>query len=514
VTKSAVVRLFGHPVAVAGWFALAGLFLHVLTNGGYGFFRDELYYLDCGEHLDWGYVDHAPLIAIIAKFGRTVFGESLRGIRFLPALAGAAKIFLTGMIARELGGSRFAIALACLCVLVAPIYLGIDTLLSMNVFEPLFWMGCAYVLIAAVNREKPKLLVWFGVLAGLGLEDKHSMLFFGFALVVGLLLTPQRKLLANRWMWVAGAIALLIFLPNLIWEYRHDWATIEDLSNVRTTHKNVDVPPLEFLGQQALILSPVSVFVWGAGLFWLLFDRSARRYRFLGLAYLVLLFSMMLMKGKNYYVAPVYPMLFAAGGLFWERTLAARPRLAWLRIALPAAVVALGLILMPLVLPVLPVERLIRYQDAIGFRPPKTEVGHAGKLPQHFGDMFGWPEMVDTVARVHNGLPADERATAGIFTGNYGEAGAINFFGRRYGLPRAISGHQTYFLWGPGSTTGDVLILLQQRRRDAEKSCNIVEDSEMVGHPYGMAEENYRILICRGLKKPLREIWPETKHWN
>ena len=503
-------RRFGSSLAIAGYFAAAGLLIHVLTSAGYGYFRDELYMLDCGEHLDWGYVDHAPLIAWIARLSRTLFGDSLYGIHFLPALAAAAMILLTGLIARELGGGRFAVALACLCVLVAPVYLIMDSLLTMNAFEPLFWMGCAYVLLLAIQRDNPKLLVWFGVLAGFGLENKHSMLFFGFALVAGLLLTRERRFLANRWMWIAGAIALALFLPNLIWQVQHHWPTIEDLGNVKRMQKNVELAPLAFLGQQVFMMLPPSVLVWAAGLWFLMRGKAGKRCRALGWAYLVVLAVMMALKGKDYYLAPAYPMLFAAGGVFWERLTERR----WLRVPLPAALALSGVVAAPMALPVLSPENFLRYESVLGFTPPKTEVGHIGKLPQHFGDRFGWEEMVATVAKVYYGLPPEERAKAAIYAGNFGEAGAIDFFGPRYGLPKAICAHQTYFFWGPRNYTGEVMILLQSRRRDAERYFASIEDGPILSNPYAMAEERYTILIARGLKLPLAAIWPRLKHWN
>jgi hypothetical protein len=494
------------PIAVA--FALAALLIHLLTNGRYGYFRDELYYLACGDHLDWGYVDHAPLIALIARTGRALFGDSLHAIRFFAALASPALILLTGLIARELGGGRFAVALACLCVLVAPIWLILHTFLSMNAFEPLFWMGCAYVLLLVIKRDNPKLLVWFGVLAGLGLENKHSMLFFGFALCAGLLFTKDRRLFLSPWLWLAAAIAVLLFLPNLIWQYQHHWPTIEDLSNVRKMHKNVELSPIEFIGQQILIMQPASALVWIPGLWFLLFDRIGQRYRALGVSFVVILGLMLALKGKNYYLAPAYPIMFAAGAVLWERGRA------WVKVSLPAFIAVTGILFAPLTLPVLPVDALIRWQEIIHVSPPKTEVAHSGALPQHFGDMFGWPEMVATVADVYQNLPAADQAKTAILAGNYGEAGAIDFFGPRYGLPKAISRHQTYYLWGPRQYTGEIMILLQSNRADAEQYCTTVESGPELNHPYAMAEEHYQILICRGLKMPLPQLWPRLKLWN
>jgi len=501
-------------LAVAFYFAGAILLAHLLTKGRYGYFRDELYFLACGEHLAWGYVDCAPSIALVAWLSRALFGDSLHAIRFFPAVASAATVLLTGLIARELGGKRFAVALACSCMLVPSVNLIIGSMLTMNVFEPLFWMGCAYCTLLVIKRENPKYFLWFGVLAGLGLENKHSMIFFGFALVAGLLLTCDRRYFADQWIWIAGAIALVIFLPNLIWQYQHNWPTLEDLSNVKRMHKNVELPPLPFLGQQIMMMLPTTLPVWGAGLWFFFFDRNGRRYRALGWAFVIVLSVMMVLKGKDYYLAPAYPMLFAAGGVFWERGLEVWRRIRWLKVALPLVIALSGAVVLPLGLPILPVESFLRYVEMLGMQPVKREVGHVGVLPQYYGDRFGWPEMVATVAKIYHGLPPEERAKAAILAGNYGEAGAIDFFGPRLGLPKAISGHQTYYFWGPREYAGEVLILLQYNRERVGSHCQSVEDAAVLTPPYAMAEEHYTILICRGLKQPLQELWPRLKHWN
>lgn len=501
-------------LAIAVYFALAKLLIHFLSNGQYGYFRDELYFLACGEHLDWGYADHAPMVALAARASRALLGDSLFAIRFLPAVAGALKVLLTGLLVKEFGGGRFAVVLACLCVLVAPVYLVTDTLLSMNALEPVFWMTCIYAVILVINRGDGRYWLLFGVSAGLGLQNKHSMLFFGLAIFAGLLLTPSRRLLADKWFWLGGALALVIFLPNIIWQYQHDWATLELLGNVRKTGKNVALSPLEFFGQQILIVHPLTFPVWLAALWFFFRDKTGRRYTVFGVAYIVLLALMIALKGKNYYMMAVYPLMFAGGAVVWEKVLGSSRRGGWMRVAYPLILIAGGLIFAPLSLPVLPVETLLRYQQTLGFEPPKTEVGHAGALPQHFGDQFGWPEMVETVARVYHSLPPDERAKTAIFANNYGEAGAIDFFGARYGLPKAISSHQNYYFWGPRDYTGEILIVLQDEREDAEEHCNSVEEIAPVHHPYSMNEEHYTILICRGLKRPLRELWPSLKHWN
>jgi 4-amino-4-deoxy-L-arabinose transferase-like glycosyltransferase len=369
------------PVNPAGWtsvlavtvgFALADLLIHFLTNGQYGYFRDDLYYLACSEHLDWGYADCAPLIALVAKLRRAILGDLLFAIRFFPAMAGAVKILFTRLTTIEFGGKRFAVMLACLCVLIAPGYLGIDTLLTMNAFEPVFWMGCAYFAILAIKRNKPRFWVGFGLLAGLGLLNKHSMLFFGFSVVMGLLLTRERRCFANKWIWIAGALAPAIFLPNLIWQYQHQWATLELLNNVQKTGKNVVLSPPLFMAQQIFILLPLTAPVWLAGLWFLFFDAAGKRFRTLGVTYVVVLTAMIALEAKNYYLLPVYPMLFAAGAVLGEKLLCARRKLAWLKVACPAILVAGGAVIAPLAMPILPVETLLRYQRALGIELPKT----------------------------------------------------------------------------------------------------------------------------------------------
>ncbi|HEX8354314.1 MAG TPA: glycosyltransferase family 39 protein, partial [Pyrinomonadaceae bacterium] len=224
-------------MAVGVFLAVFKLLLHFAFNSNYGYFRDELYFLACAEHLAWGYPDHAPLVALVAKVGRDALGGSLFAIRFIPALAGAAKVLLTALLVREFGGGRFAAFLACLCVLCAPIYLGIDNLLSMNALEPVFWMLCVYSAMRAVGRGESRSWLWFGLFAGLGLMNKHSTLFFGAAVVAGLLLTPARRALLSKWFWAGGAVAFLIFLPNLVWQAQNDFATLELLRNVQKTGK-------------------------------------------------------------------------------------------------------------------------------------------------------------------------------------------------------------------------------------------------------------------------------------
>jgi 4-amino-4-deoxy-L-arabinose transferase-like glycosyltransferase len=505
-------------MAIAWLLAAAAILLQMVTNGRYGYFRDELYYLALSHHLDWGYVDLAPMSPLLAYIGRVLFGESLHAIRLLPALALGAEILITGLITRELGGKRFAILLACLAVLVAPVILNNASRFSMNPFEALFWMGAIYFLLLAINRGQPHQLVWAGVLLGLGLENKHSAAFFLIALLVGMLTTSQRSLFRSKWLWISVGIVLLLSLPNLIWQYQHGFATWVDLSNVKKIHKNVELPPLLFLKQQIMTLLPTNALIWIAGLGFLLFHSQGKRYRVLGMTYLAFLTIMMALHGKDYYLAPIYPMLFAAGGVFWETFITARISAhrgwRWVKFALPLVLLIVGAVAFPLVLPILPPDQIVPYMQALGVGVPRSETKMSSTLPQYFADEFGWPEMVAQVAAVYNRMPADERAKTAILAGNYGSAGAIDFFGPRYRLPPSISAHQNYYYWGFRQYTGENLIMLNWQLDDAQYWCQSVEEGPTVGHPYAMGWEHYTILICHGLKKPLAEAWPHFKVWN
>jgi 4-amino-4-deoxy-L-arabinose transferase-like glycosyltransferase len=241
---------------------MTALLVHLLTNGRYGYFRDELYYIACGRHLAFGYVDQPPLSILLLRLSQLLLGDSLFALRLLPALAGAAIIALTGIIARELGGRAWAIALACAGSLCALFYLAVANFFSMNAFEPLFWMGAVYLVVRIINGGSPTLWVWFGVLLGFGVENKHSTVFFGAGILVGLLLTPERHHFAKKYIWLGGLIAFVIALPNVLWEARYHWPTYELLNNIAHSNKNVALSPVEFILQQAVFLNPGTLPLW------------------------------------------------------------------------------------------------------------------------------------------------------------------------------------------------------------------------------------------------------------
>jgi Dolichyl-phosphate-mannose-protein mannosyltransferase len=494
-------------------FSLLGLAIHLLTNRGYGYFRDELYFVACARHLDWGYVDFAPLSAWLLRVETILFGSSLFAVRIFPAIASALAIGFAGILARELGGRFWAITLACTGMLGSLFFLAIGNFYSPNVYEPLFWTGAIYFLIRIINGASPRTWLCFGLVIGLGLQNKHSMAFFGGAIAIAILLTPERRHLARKWIWLAAVIAFGIALPNIIWQVQRGWPTWVLLDGIAHSNKNVVLTPWQFFMQQITLMNPATFPLWFAGLIWLLVAREGRRYRVIAFAYLITLLEFILMHGKNYYLAGAYPMLFAAGGVAFERMFAVRLR--WLKPAVAILVIASAILLAPVVLPILPPTKLLSYMRAIHFEVPRTETSHTAALPQHFADQFGWDEMVQSVARVYTSLPPDEQKRAGIFCQNYGEAGAIDFFGPKYGLPRALSGHQNYFYWGPGNYTGEILIVLDDDATDERQQFQSVEDRGPVEtSPWAMPNEQHRhILICRDLKMSLRELWPKLRVW-
>ncbi len=495
--------------------ALVYFALHLATSTRYGYFRDALYYLACSEHLALGYVDQPPLIAFLGWVARHTLGTSLPALLLWPALAGAARIVLTAAFARELGAGRFGTALAATLAATPSVWWVIDHQFAMNCLEPLFWGGLAYVVLRLINTGNPKLWLAFGAIAGVGLLNKYSIVFFAAALIAGVLLSPQRRILFTPWILAGGAIAFLIFMPNLIWNIQNGWPFLELMRNVRATGKDVVLPPGQYLLQQVLMLNPVSFPFWFGGLLFLFLSREAKVYRAFGWAFVIAIAFFMITHGKDYYSAPAYVMLFAAAGLATERLLAGRRLQTVLR---PACflLLLLGILpLLPLVLPVLPIDQFIRYQSYLPFEVPKTEQSFIGEsLPQYYADEFPWPGIVEAVARVYHSLTPEEQKRTAIFANNYGQASAIDFFGPQYGLPKAISGHQNYFLWGPRDYTGEIMIVLGDEESDALEHFNSVTVAATLNNPYAYRYENFPILLCRGLKWNLQTEWSRVKNWR
>ncbi|HKW56727.1 MAG TPA: glycosyltransferase family 39 protein [Candidatus Acidoferrum sp.] len=495
--------------------ALAKFAMHMYFNKGYDYFRDEFDYMACGNHLAWGYVDQPPLIPALVKVCRFLFGDSLRSIRLVPAIASSALVVLTAMITRELGGRWFAAVLAATAVLIAPVYLSDGSLLTTNCLEPILWMGCAYLAILAIKRNEPRYWLWFGIVAGIGLEEKYSIAVMGFGIVVGLLLTSQRRFLASKWFWLGGLSAFLIFLPNLIWNAQNHWPFLELMRNIRAEGRDVVLSPWQYLLQNTLLIHPLTAPVWITGLFALLFSSMFRPFRMLGWCFLVAFTTFVVLHGKYYYLAPIYPMLLAAGAVTTEKGFE-RLHQPWLRLAALTILLAAGAWFAPVVVPILSIEQFETYLQKLPLKVPASEHSHMrAALPQHYADQFGWREIVAETAKAYSELSPGERPGCGIMAQDYGQAGAIDFFGPRYGLPPALSGHQTYFLWGPRGYSGNCLIVLDDDREVLE---GLFEKVEYVGasedNPYAL-ERNIPVFICRGSKfGSLEKVWPKLKKWR
>jgi hypothetical protein len=498
------------------WAIAAATFLfHCYYNNRYGYFRDEFDYIACGNHLAWGYVDQPPLVPFLIHVSRAALGDSLRAIRFIPALATSLLVAQTALITREFGGHRFALLLSGIAVVIAPQYLSNGGLLTTNCLEPNLWMGCAYFLILTIKRDQPRYWLWFGVIAGIGLEEKYTIALFGFGIVLGLLLTEQRRFLLSKWLWIGGAAAFLIFLPNLLWNIHYHWPFLELMRNIRADGRDVVLGPGQYFIQQTILLHPLSAPIWLAGLVALLVSARLKPYRLFAWSYLVCYATLYVLHGKNYYLAPVYPMLLAAGAVVIDFVLT-RPVGRWLRPAIVILLLAGGAHLAPVTVPVLSPDHFISYARTVPFKLPVMERAHERVvLPQWYADQFGWQEIVDETAVAWNEIPVAERSGCAIFAQDYGQAGAIDFLGRRAGLPAALSGHQTYFLWGPRGYSGNCMIVLGGNRSRLEQ---LFDNVQYVGtssdNPYAL-ETGIAVWICSGPKfGTLVQLWPQLKKWR
>ncbi|HEY4356125.1 MAG TPA: glycosyltransferase family 39 protein [Acidobacteriaceae bacterium] len=488
---------------------------------GYGYFRDEFYYIACGRHLAWGYVDHGPIVAVQARLGEILFGDSVFGIRILSAAAGAKAVFLTGCLTWALGGRGPAQALAMLALIVAPQYTGVDSYLSMNSFEPVFWAVCVFALLM-ILREASARTWWmiFGVSAGIGLLNKPSMLFFLVALGLGLLCTPQRRVLFTRWAAVGIVLLTVIALPNVIWQIHNHWPTLEFLHNGKVEHKNAILSPLAFFGAQVGAMHPLNTLLWITGIVALLRARSIRDARWLGLTYVFFFGIMLALHAKDYYLAPIYPAFLAAGAIAWEHRFGAlRPARQRRTYAIPvfACVLAItGLLILPMASPVLPPAAWVRYTTAMHLQSTNTENAKTSALPQFFADRFGWQQEADIVATAFRSLSPEDQRTVCVYGDNYGEAGALDFLARREEprLPPAISRHNNYWIWGPHGCTAELVIAVTGDRPD--ELLKVYRNVTVLGHldnPYAMPYEHKNIYLLRGRRPERPFIWDNERHY-
>jgi dolichyl-phosphate-mannose-protein mannosyltransferase len=504
---------------LVGLIALAKLALNVAFHGRYGYFRDELYYIACSDHLDWGYVDHPPLSIVILKLTRLIAGDSLFAIRFPAALATALTVVLTALIARRLGGGRFAQSLAALSVALSPIVLGNGAVYSMNAFDLLFWALGAHVFVMILTGGNPRLWVLYGLIVGLGLMNKYSMLFFAAGSVAALMLTPRRRDLMQPWIWLGGLIAALIFLPHVIWEVQRGWPTLEFIRNA-TARKNAPLSAVEFLRTQPMLTGFGQMFVCVIGIAFYARARGNASVRALAWMFPIVTAVMLVGNSKPYYLSPIYFPFVAGGAVAIEA--ASADALVWLRPAVTGLVAVLSLVALPFSVPVLPVDQFIRYQHALGVKPAGGERDAMGDLPQYYADMFGWEAMVAQVAAAYERLTPEERQHAVIYVRNYGQAAAIDFYGRRYGLPKATCAHNNYWYWGSGDPDMRTAIVVGGRRTLEDNLADLkgpgrFDEATLASTTHcehcRPIENGLMIFICRGPHFTFKEIWAQERRF-
>ncbi len=484
--------------------------LVILAVGPYGYFNDEFYYLACARRLDWGYVDHPPLsIAVLAAI-RAVLGESLLAIRLPAALALGAVAVVAAEVARRLGGGRFAQALAALAVLVSPIAFVMGSFFSMNAFEVLLWPLCGLVLLRLLESDEPRWWLAVGLLLGLALMNKHTSALLGVGLAIGLLMTPARRHLRTPWPWCGAGLAFLVLMPNLIWQQANGWPSLE-FYRISQLHKNIPTPPLAVVAAQIQFVGPGALPLWLAGLGSLLWGRGAKPFRLLGWAF-VSLFGLMLVGGMSRpdRIGAYYPILFGAGAVVLESASAVRR---WVRPVLVALLLASGLFVAPLTLPLLAPERVAAYAHAVGLQT-RIERDNTSPIPQWLADRTGWPEFIADMEAVYRSLSAEDQARAVFYAPSFGQAGALELFGPSRGLPSVICNHNNYYFWTAESADPQVLIAAGAKPEDLREWFRKVEFARVHRCAYCMSWRNeVPIWIAREPITSLRKVWPQLKRF-
>ena len=499
-------------------FVLIKILIHLYTNAfvSYGIFRDELYYLACANRPDIGYVDQPPLSIYILGISRLLFRDSLFAIRLLPAIAGAVTIFITGLIVKKMDGGKQALTIASLAVIFAPIYLGMNTIYSMNSFDILLWAIAFYLIILINKEDHTKLWILLGIVLGLGLMNKISFLWLCSGFFAGLLLTDKRKLLLTKQPWITAGIAFIIFLPYLIWNATHNWAHIEFIRNAQM-YKYSGITRADFVKWLFILMNPASTIIWLFGLYYLLYHKDGKQFRILGIIF-VLTFLILFISGKSKseYLAPAFTALFAGGGVILEK-MDLKKNLKWLKYAVIIPLAVTGIITAPLALPILPVEAYINYAAAIGFGPTTSEHKELAELPQFYADMFGWEDMAKNVSVVYEQIPEDDKSKTLVYANNYGDAGAIEYYNKKYALPEVISTHNNFWIWGWDYLNEDIknVIIIGGNREDHLSSFEEVDQVLIHKVKYAMPyENNLPIFLCRNLKRDVRQIWENNKHFE
>ncbi len=493
------------------WTPAALVFLfHLVANPHYGFFRDELYFIICGRHPAWGYVDQPPLVPLIAA-GSQLFGISLVAIRATAAFFAAAGVFVSCRLVQEWGGGRFAQILTAIVVTLTPVLCAFGEKVGPDMVGLWLWPLAALYVTRAIKGAGPRWWLAAGAALGIACEAKYSVIFFGIALVAGIALSPSRRALLTPWFVAGMALAALIALPNFLWQAVHGFPMWVLLRDAQIEGKNVVLSPGGFVLQQLLITNFLLAPIWIIGL---IAAFANAPLRWVGWTFVILMAMMIVLHGKHYYPADVYPLVIASGALTIEGWTRGVP---WARPVVAVAAFVFSLWTLPIVEPILPEARIAAYQASLAHLLHTTTASENLRQPaigQDFADMHGWPQLAALVAHVYSSLPPPERTQAVIFTGNYGEAAAIDFFGARYHLPPALSGHNNYWLWGTHGYDGNVVIdvhgdcgaqehLFRSSRRAATFHARWVM-------PY---EDDMPIMLCRGIRVPLATLWPRLRDY-
>lgn len=489
-----------------------GLHLVTILITPYEFHRDEFLYFAMGDHLSLFRMDSPPAIALLAELIRGLLGDSLLAIRLGPAVFSTATVVLTALIARELGGRRFAQGLAAVCVIANPLFLRSGVLFQPVVLDQFAWTLGFYALARLARTDELRWWVVLGVATGFGLLAKYTIAVFGVAVIAALLITRGVSWLRIRGPWLAFLLAVIIGSPSIIGQFALDFPVLSYMADLREAQLARLTAADFVLGQ--LSFGPASLLA-AAGAVFLLVDRRMKPFRVLGWGAVLAFALFVLLSAKDYYLGPVYPLAYAAGALLVEQW--SRPRVATVvRWAVLGLVVLFGILVLPLGLPILKPPVMAAYAARIGGEAAvTTNVGAVEALPQDYADMLGWQDLVDAVSQVYHALPPEDRAQAVVIASNYGEAGAIDFYGPRYGVPRAIAFVGTYWHYGPGDKPGNVTIAVGFGRESVARRFATVDSAMTVGHPYGVEEQrDQTIYVGRGPHRTFQELWPEWEGRN
>lgn len=485
-------------------FVSVKLLLHLAANGLWGFHRDELLYLAMGAHLDWGFWSNPPSIGLFGWLAQHLPGDGTGSVRLIPALLGAMLVGLTGLLARELGGGRAAVAMACLSALLSPSLLRISVLFQPVVFDVFYWTLAFYFVVRYLNTGRGRWLWWVGLAVGLGLMNKYSVAFLVLGLVAALPLTPARTVFTKRAFWGAVGLALAVVLPNLIWQARNGFPVVHHMRDLHETQL-VHVSGVDFVLEQFLNQLPVAA-VWVLGLVFL-FGARGRAYRLLGWVYAVVVLLLLVLGGKSYYTLGLYPMLFAAGGVWLEERVRR-----WVQATLFAVAAVVAVLVSPLSIPYLSVPDMAAYGErfvaATGVDAPmRWEGGRVHALPQDYADMLGWEEVAGLVAQAYRAAPDGVRTV--VYCENYGQASAVERFARGDGLPRPLSFSDSYRLWTPATLPPDAAALVYVNDDLGEDVAALFADVRLVGTvatPYAR-ERGTRVYLCLQPRESLPAFW-------